>query len=386
VVVQANTAIRCVGRAGSGTNLPVIVVIDGQTSALYNNYSYLPPTVERFDRDRAFPGDPLVVVGASFGTVAGDITVMIGQQECTAVVLLVEHTEIRCTVGVSQGMNQSVVVTVRGVQGPPLSRQRFRYQKSGCPAREAENYDPAVTDDDGSCRILGCTKQESSNYNPFATVDDGSCVREAEIVSMKVRLDYDDYLTDPGRYDAEFAADVASQLGIPARRIVVEKAAPGSTVFTFQILDDAEDRAQDVAIRLENKVLNNEWDHSKFALLQLKWEDSTRGTVDTKQDEPRVSTASIIGVVVGAAVVVLWLVFWRKALLRVAQNCCGDEYDDEIEQQLAMETGGGDGASTDAEGLKTSAAMRPPRTGVSGSSRSSQVLPLALPAATSTRT
>ena len=98
------------------------------------------------------------------------------------------------------------------------------------------------------------------------------------------------------------------------------------------------------------------------------------------------STASIIGVVVGAAVVVLWLVFWRKALLRVAQNCCGDEYDDEIEQQLAMETGGGDGASTDAEGLKTSAAMRPPRTGVSGSSRSSQVLPLALPAATSTRT
>jgi hypothetical protein len=104
-----------------------------------------------------------------------------------AVVMLVEHKEIRCTVGVSQGMNQSVVVTARGVEGPPLSRQRFRYQKSGCNAREAENYDPAVTDNDGSCRILGCTKQESSNYNPFATVDDGSCVRGAEIVSMKVR-------------------------------------------------------------------------------------------------------------------------------------------------------------------------------------------------------
>ena len=62
----------------------MIVVIDGQTSALYNNFSYSPPTVERFDRDRAFPGDPLVIVGASFGTVPGDIRVMIGQQECTA--------------------------------------------------------------------------------------------------------------------------------------------------------------------------------------------------------------------------------------------------------------------------------------------------------------
>ena len=45
------------------------------------------------------------------------------------------------------------------------------------------------------------------------------------------------------------------------------------------------------------QVLDNDWDHSKFALLQLKWEDSSRGTVDTKQDEPRVSTMSIVGLV-----------------------------------------------------------------------------------------
>ena len=53
----------------------------------------------------------------------------------------------------------------------------------------------------------------------------------------------------------------------------------------------------------------------------------------------------------------------------------GDEYDDEIQQQLAMETG----ATADADGLKTSAAMRPPRS--NPSSRSSQVQPLALQAA-----
>jgi hypothetical protein len=143
------------------------------------------------------------------------------------------------------------------------------------------------------------------------------------------------------------------------------------------------------------QVLDNDWDHSKFALLQLKWEDSSRGTVDTKQDEPRVSTMSIVGLVsphphplallatptlpnpalkgellaretalpktdvfdsplapsrffsslvlqthstrsppgahpllapqvVGTAVVVLWMAFWRKALLRCSANCCGE--------------------------------------------------------------
>jgi hypothetical protein len=49
-------------------------------------------------------------------------------------------------------------------------------------------------------------------------------------VAWQVRLDYDEYLTDPDRYDAEFSADVAGQLGIRVARIVVEKTAPGSTV------------------------------------------------------------------------------------------------------------------------------------------------------------
>ena len=45
----------------------------------------------------------------------------------------------------------------------------------GCTNADADNYDPAATEDDGTCKIYGCTDPASLNYNPLATDDDGSC-------------------------------------------------------------------------------------------------------------------------------------------------------------------------------------------------------------------
>lgn len=45
----------------------------------------------------------------------------------------------------------------------------------GCTNPEATNYDPAATDDDGTCKIFGCTDPDAQNYSPVATDDDGSC-------------------------------------------------------------------------------------------------------------------------------------------------------------------------------------------------------------------
>ena len=44
----------------------------------------------------------------------------------------------------------------------------------------AENYNPAATEDDGSCTypptpVMGCTDEGANNYNAQATQDDGSC-------------------------------------------------------------------------------------------------------------------------------------------------------------------------------------------------------------------
>ena len=48
----------------------------------------------------------------------------------------------------------------------------------GCAYPIAANYDPMVTDDDGSCIFTGCTDPSASNYEPHATVDDGTCQSE----------------------------------------------------------------------------------------------------------------------------------------------------------------------------------------------------------------
>lgn len=46
----------------------------------------------------------------------------------------------------------------------------------GCTDPTADNYDPAATNDDGSCiNLEGCTDTGACNYNPTAVIDDGSC-------------------------------------------------------------------------------------------------------------------------------------------------------------------------------------------------------------------
>jgi hypothetical protein len=48
----------------------------------------------------------------------------------------------------------------------------------GCTDSKADNYDPAATKDDGSCKypVYGCTDSKATNYNSEATIDDGSCL------------------------------------------------------------------------------------------------------------------------------------------------------------------------------------------------------------------
>jgi len=46
---------------------------------------------------------------------------------------------------------------------------------SGCTDPAANNYDPAATEDDGSCTVPGCTDTAATNFDPDATEDDGSC-------------------------------------------------------------------------------------------------------------------------------------------------------------------------------------------------------------------
>lgn len=67
----------------------------------------------------------------------------------------------------------------------------------GCMDSMAMNYDPAATQDDGSCTypVYGCTDSMANNYDPSANTDDGSCT-------------YPTYgCTDPGATNYDSTAD-----------------------------------------------------------------------------------------------------------------------------------------------------------------------------------
>ncbi len=52
----------------------------------------------------------------------------------------------------------------------------------GCTDSLAWNYNPFVTEDDGSCLyVAGCMDVTANNYNPAATKDDGSCTYDVQV-------------------------------------------------------------------------------------------------------------------------------------------------------------------------------------------------------------
>ena len=92
---------------------------------------------------------------------------------------------------------------------------------AGCTDAQASNYDPAATDEDGSCFVPGCKEPSACNYDPAATVDDGSCAFPGDLCMMPSECNSEGYYDEncncmfdgPGDSDGDGVCDDAEVLG-----------------------------------------------------------------------------------------------------------------------------------------------------------------------------
>ena len=144
---------------------------------------------------------------------------------------------------------------------------------------------------------------------------------------MKVKLDFQEYLSKPVFHQNVFKDDLSASLGIPKERIMILGATAGSTVFDFYILDDPAKPATDVANNLQEKIVKNEFAIS-YSVVEVTMknenpDDTAPPTkITTKEGEPRVSEESIIGIAACTGFILIWALSYRHCM-RFCSRCCG---------------------------------------------------------------
>ena len=126
----------------------------------------------------------------------------------------------------------------------------------GCTDRNASNFDPGASFDDGSCIAFvdGCTDRAANNFNPNATRDDGSCTFDpGTSLSVTVAASPVAGVTGTAITLTATAADVTgtavyawsggSAVSANAASITVTETADGPQTYTVTVTDGSPDTA-----------------------------------------------------------------------------------------------------------------------------------------------
>ena len=320
-VVTPDSALTCQIGEGTGGNNEWTLTVDGQSDGA-STYSYQSPEVSSVLPTTGSQGATITVAGQNFGSDAANVIIGIGNYSCTDVFMVTKHSKVTCRVPKGEGINVDLTANVSGLVSPPAM---FSFTLFGCTDKSAQNYNPLATVLDSSCIFLGCTNAKSVNFDSKANKDNGSCILDPVKVTMKVKLDFKEYLKEPEFHQNIFKDDLSKNLGIDKSRIMILGATEGSTVFDFYIIDDPKKPAKDVASNLQEKIVSN-----KFAISYPVVEVTMKSTDDslpetkitTKEGEPRVSMESIIGIAACTGFILIWALTYR-ACFRFCARCCG---------------------------------------------------------------
>ena len=184
---------------------------------LYGDYTYLEINEEGKKNGLYTPG-PYTIGGKSIGCDGAADPTPYGQ-----ICLLCESKNERGEVGtygltefdLAEALQKAIIKVCKEGKLPKTEPLAVR----GCMDKEALNYNPLATEDDGSCdykkEVLGCMDPTATNYDPLATKDDGKCtyppepeptppVKPAPLGQGRSKIEGCDIVT-PGGAKASFA-------------------------------------------------------------------------------------------------------------------------------------------------------------------------------------
>uniref|UniRef100_A0A061QIR6 Ipt tig domain-containing protein n=1 Tax=Tetraselmis sp. GSL018 TaxID=582737 RepID=A0A061QIR6_9CHLO len=336
-VTVNDTELVCDIGAGSGAGYDAFLQVAEQESGfLFGAFSYEAPIILSVEPSLAEGGETLTVMGHNFGDDPRKLSVLLGDEPCMGVVLTCHHMELTCLVpdGV-KGTHVGVLVEAHGLRNNVSDSPTFTFATRGCTYKDASNYDPEATRDDGTCVVRGCMHPDAENFDPLANEADGSCRRRPIVVEITFGLSYDDYLLKPDLYNDLVVEDLSSNLGLLDKdRLPVRDVRPGTTLFVLEFLDNETavgKRNYELVGQLLGIVANNTWSNSAELgpIMRVDVKDGDGGAIRGKAAEPRVSMGSIVGIAVGVALLVFWALCWRFVLRWCARKCCAGSEDQE---------------------------------------------------------
>jgi len=113
VISNTKSMIVCMAQAGTGMQLPVVVIIDGQSSAAVNIFNYAGPIVNDVEPANGAKEIAITVFGQNFGEETSDVVVTIGNKPCVISAWLGPQ-RLMCLTPDTTGKNLPIQVSVHG--------------------------------------------------------------------------------------------------------------------------------------------------------------------------------------------------------------------------------------------------------------------------------
>ncbi|KAF2070534.1 hypothetical protein CYY_008152 [Polysphondylium violaceum] len=110
-----HTVLECTAPVGTGVQ-DITITVDGLSNTISSIFSYDLPSISQNSLVSTIGGDTTTLVGKNLGNDASLINVLIGNQECKNVKIIVPHSSISCVAPSGQSIDNTITIAVNKQQ------------------------------------------------------------------------------------------------------------------------------------------------------------------------------------------------------------------------------------------------------------------------------